>query len=66
MDCRKCTNLEHALAFRLREYSEAHSAPFYRISTMLAAKKEVDMERARYDLEEHQLICVSRDSLILE
>lgn len=60
MDCLKCTNLEHAVEFRFGEYSEARSAPFYQVSTELAAKKKVDMERARNDLEEHQLMCVSR------
>jgi hypothetical protein len=60
MDCLKCTNLEHALEFRLRKYSEARSAPFYQVCTELAAKKKVDMERARNDMEEHQLACPSR------
>jgi hypothetical protein len=60
MDCLKCTNLEQALEFRLRKYSEARSAPFYQVSTELAAKKKVDMERARNDMEEHQLTCLSR------
>jgi hypothetical protein len=60
MDCLKCTNLEQALEFRLRKYSEARSAPFYQVSTELAAKKKVDMEHARNDMEEHQLTCLSR------
>ena len=58
MDCLKCTNLEHTLEFRLRRYSEARFAPFYQVSTELAAKKRVDMEHARNDMEEHQLRCV--------
>jgi hypothetical protein len=29
------------------------------VSTELASKKDVDMENAKYDLEEHQLVCVS-------
>jgi len=29
----------------------------YRVSTQLAASKNVDMERAKSDLEEHQLAC---------
>jgi len=57
MDCLKCTDLEQAFASRLSQYSEARSAAFYQVSTELAAKKKVDMERARNDLEEHQLIC---------
>lgn len=57
MDCFKCMNLERAFGSRLSEYSEARSAVFYQVSTELAARKKVDMERARNDLEEHQLIC---------
>ena len=60
MDCLKCMNLEQALESRLSKYSEARSAAFYQVSPELAAKKKVDMERARNDLEEHQLICPSR------
>ena len=60
MDCLKCMNLEQALESRLSQYSEARSAAFYQVSTELAAKKKVDMERARHDLEEHQLTCPSR------
>jgi len=60
MDCLRCVDLEQAFEFRLSKYSEARSAAFYQVSTELAAKKKVDMERARNDLEEHQLICVPR------
>ena len=60
MDCLTCTNLEQALESRFSKYSEARSAPFYQVSTELAAKKKVDMERARNDMEEHQLTCPSR------
>jgi len=59
MDCLNCKNLEGVLESRLSKYIEARSAAYYRVSTELAAKKYVDMERARNDLEEHQLICVS-------
>ena len=64
--CSKCTNLEQTLEFRFREYREARSAPFYRVSTELAAEKKVEMERARYDMEEHQLTCLLRDRKNLE
>jgi len=52
-------DLEQAFESRLSEYIEARSAAYYRVSTELAASKNVDMERARNDLEEHQLVCVS-------
>jgi len=58
MDCIKCKNLEEAFESRLSKYIEACSAAYYRVSTELAAKKNVDMERARYDLEEHRFTCV--------
>jgi hypothetical protein len=59
MDCLICKDLERALEFKNGEYIEARSAAYYRVSTELAAYKNVDMERAKSDLEEHQLVCVS-------
>jgi hypothetical protein len=59
MDCLECKSLEEAFEARFEKYNEARSAAYFRVSTELAAKKNVDMERARNDLEEHQLICVS-------
>jgi hypothetical protein len=57
MDCLRCKHLEQAFESRRSKYSEARFAAFYQVSTELAAQKKVDMERARNDLEEHQLIC---------
>jgi hypothetical protein len=34
------------------------------VSTELAAQKNVDMERAKSDLEEHQLVCVSASAKV--
>lgn len=59
MDCVERMDLEQAVEFRLSEYSEARSSVFYQVSTELAASKKVDMERAKYDLEEHKLMCRS-------
>ena len=59
MDCLICKELERAFESRFSAYIEARSAAYYRVSTELAAKKQVDMERAKSDLEEHQLVCVS-------
>ena len=59
MDCIECKNLKEAFESRLSKYIEACSAAYYRVSKELAAKKNVDMERTRNDLEEHQLICAS-------
>jgi hypothetical protein len=41
------------------EYIAARSAAYYRVSTKLAAYKNVEMERAKSDFEEHQLVCFS-------
>jgi hypothetical protein len=59
MDCLICKDLERALESRRSAYVEARAAAYYRVSTELAAKKNVDMERAKSDLEEHQLVCFS-------
>jgi hypothetical protein len=54
-----CRDLERAFEHRRSQYIEACSAAYYRVSTELAAYKNVEMERAKSDLEEHQLVCVS-------
>jgi hypothetical protein len=59
MDCSICKNLERILEFRRGKYIEARSDAYYRVSTELAAYKNVDMERAKSDLEEHQLVCAA-------
>ena len=59
MECQECENLKGSLEFRRNEYMEARSSAYYRVSTKIAAKKNVDMERARYDLEEHRAVCAS-------
>jgi hypothetical protein len=60
MDCLICKDLERAFGSRRSKYVEARSAAYYQVSTELAAYKNVDMERAKSDLEEHQLVCVLR------
>jgi hypothetical protein len=52
-----CKDLERVLEYRRGKYFEARSAAYYRVSTELAAYKNVDMERARSDLEAHQSVC---------
>ena len=69
MDCLICRELERVLESRHSEYIEARSAAYYQVTTEFAAHKNVDKERAKSDLEEHQLVCVSaarmRQSLLL-
>jgi len=55
MDCLECKKLEDAFKSKLGLYIEARSAAYYRVSTELAAKKNVDMERARNNMKEHRL-----------
>jgi len=57
-DCPVCKSLEEACESRLSEYVKARSAAYYQVSTELAAYKNVEMERAKSELEEHRLVCV--------
>jgi hypothetical protein len=59
MSCSICDYLERTYQTLLGEYIEARSSVRYLVSTQLAAQKNVDMERARYELEEHRRICSS-------
>src|ERR1035437_8887109 len=62
VDCLMCKDLERAFEYRRSKYIEARSAADYRVSPELAAYKNVDMERAKSDLQEHLLVCVSAAS----
>jgi hypothetical protein len=62
MVCPICIELARAFEAGLSEYIEARSSACYQVSKKFAAKKKVDMERARYALEEHQFACVSTAS----
>jgi hypothetical protein len=57
MDCVRCDHLMQVFTSRLEGYVQARAAAFYRVSTELAARKQVDMERAKTDFEEHRLAC---------
>ena len=58
MTCLICKDLERTLDYKRSKYFEAHSAAYYQVSAELAAQKNVDMERAKSDLEEHRLTCI--------
>jgi hypothetical protein len=62
MICLHCLNLEKALEARRSEYLEASSLAYYRVSKKFAAYMNVEMERARIELEEHRSICVFNPS----
>jgi hypothetical protein len=59
MDCPICGDLKRAYEAGLSEYIEARFSAYYQVSKRLAARKNVDMERARYDLDEHRFVCTS-------
>jgi hypothetical protein len=54
-----CEDLERAFESRRRYCTAARSSVDSRVSTELAAYKNVEMERAKSDLEDHQSVCVS-------
>jgi hypothetical protein len=54
-----CAYLERAYLADLNEYLVARSSAGYRVSTTFAAQKNVDMQRARHELEEHRKVCLA-------
>jgi hypothetical protein len=63
MECLTCKNLKKAFESRRREHVEALSSVYYRVTTEFAAHKNVDKERAKSDLEEHELVCVDASQM---
>lgn len=59
MSCLHCQNLERALEVRRNNYCEALASPYLRVSRKFAAYLSVELERAKNELEEHRLTCVS-------
>jgi hypothetical protein len=55
--CPDCKNLHRILELASTKYAMACSAPFHRVCTESAARAQVDMERAKNDLQEHQSVC---------
>jgi hypothetical protein len=58
MECLICRELKRTYDAALEEYVEARSSASYQISKRFAAVKNVDMERARYELQEHRALCI--------
>lgn len=56
-NCLECKNLNRVYGSKLAKYHAARSAVLCRINTEFAAKQQVDMERAKNDMEEHLLAC---------
>lgn len=59
MICLICKNLTRALKSADAGYRKALSAPLYFVTTEIAARMQVDMERAKIALSEHQSCCES-------
>jgi hypothetical protein len=59
MPCLVCRNLERAFESRNSDYLRARDAAYCRISTEFAAYQDVEMERAKSDLQEHRLGCAA-------
>ena len=57
MSCPECKDLYRIFERTRARYAEARTAAFFRISTRIAARKHVDLERAKSDLCEHQEAC---------
>ena len=65
MTCLECKDMARHFAETLARYQEARGSAYYRVSTELAARREVDMERARTALEEHRMVCVAAKPVAL-
>lgn len=59
MRCLLCRSLELEFEVKLEEYKRASSLAYYGVSNQFAGYLHVEMERAKMDLEEHQLACLS-------
>jgi hypothetical protein len=57
MTCPICLNLKRAYDAALTAYLQARSSASFSVCPKVAAHKNVDMERTRYELEEHRLVC---------
>jgi hypothetical protein len=59
VNCSHCRELEQAYEAALSEYVKARASVSFRICSNLAARKNVDMERTKSELEEYRPMCVS-------
>jgi hypothetical protein len=59
MDCLTCRDLKQRYEKCLADYDASRSSASYGVSNQFAAGKNVDMERARFEWEEHRSVCIS-------
>ena len=64
MNCLICRNLERGYETALSEYIEACSSASFYVCSDVAARKNVDMERTKYELKEHSLVCISASTTV--
>ena len=57
MNCSECKDLCRTFEEARACYLEARSAAFYQVSTTIAVRNHIHMERALNDLREHQEVC---------
>lgn len=57
--CQICIDLQRAFEATYSEYVDACFSASYQFTTKFAAHKNVDMERARNEMEEHRFVCAS-------
>jgi hypothetical protein len=56
-NCLVCQNLNRVYESKRAKYLAARSAVLHRICNEFAARQQVDMERAKNDMEEHLWTC---------
>jgi len=56
-NCQQCTDLRGIFHVTRSQYIAALASPFLKVSTAIAAKTQVNMERAKDDLSRHILTC---------
>lgn len=61
MSCLICKDLMRVLESASTDYKAARLAPFFLVTTEIAARRLVDMERAKIAVSEHLLYCPSVD-----
>ena len=58
MNCPTCQRLERDFETAFSAYIDARSSASFSVCPKVAASKNVEMERTKYELEEHKLVCV--------
>ena len=57
MDCLVCRDLEQKIEARRKLFAEARCSASFGVSSKSAAYRNVDMEQARSELQDHRSVC---------